>query len=177
MNIKKNAAFTLIELLVVVLIIGILAAVALPQYQKAVEKSRASQALAIIKSFLNAQHLYYMANGEYTNSLEDLDISMPWTGTEKWYSGRPAVSNGEWSLQTNPDYKAVYVGRIGGPYKGAGYMAAYQAGTLPTANDIYCIERTASGVTFEGEDGSYCREVMGATFSRNIGNGRAYLMP
>ena len=173
----KSAAFTLIELLVVVLIIGILAAVAVPQYQKAVEKSRASQALTIIKSFLNAQHLYYMANGEYTNSLEDLDVSMPWTGTEKWFSGIPAVSNGEWSLQTNPDYHAVYVGRISGPYKGAGYMAAYQAGILPTANDIYCVERTAYGITFEGEDGEYCREIMGATFSGNIGNGRAYLMP
>ena len=76
----KNAnkkGFTLIEMLVVVLIIGILAAVALPQYFKAVEKSRATEALSVLGSIAAAQERYRLSTSEntYTNEFGDFDIS------------------------------------------------------------------------------------------------------
>ncbi len=72
-------AFTLIELLVVVLIIGILSAVALPQYRISVEKARAAEALIMVRSIAKANQLYYIANGNYADSLDDLDIGVPGT--------------------------------------------------------------------------------------------------
>ncbi len=73
----KNKAFTLIELLVVVLIIGILAAIAVPQYQKAVIKSKVSTVLPLMSSIVQSQEAYYMANGNYADDLSNLDITIP----------------------------------------------------------------------------------------------------
>ncbi len=70
-------AFTLIELLVVVLIIGILAAIALPQYQKAVLKTRFATVKSLTRALADAEEVYYLANGNYTFDATNLDIELP----------------------------------------------------------------------------------------------------
>ena len=71
--------FTLIELLVVVLIIGILAAVAVPQYKIAVVKSRVAAILPIVATLSKAEEVYYASKGAYTRSIQELDVDIPCT--------------------------------------------------------------------------------------------------
>ncbi len=88
---KNKKGFTLIELLVVVLIIGILASIAIPQYFKVVEKARVAEAMSIISTVKSAEERFLAKGGVYTADFTTLDIA--YTGmtataiTTKFYGG------------------------------------------------------------------------------------------
>ncbi len=69
--------FTLIELLVVVLIIGILAAVAVPQYQVAVGKARYTELMILGDAIHKAEELFWLENGSYTTDINQLSVDIP----------------------------------------------------------------------------------------------------
>ena len=73
----NNKAFTLVELLVVILIIGILAAIAVPQYQKAVMKANLHKGIPLVESLYQAQQAYALTHGDFATDIDALDITIP----------------------------------------------------------------------------------------------------
>ena len=102
---EVNNGFTLIELLVVVLIIGILAAVAVPQYQKVVDKAKLASHLPILRAIKNAQENYYLANGFYTPELSDLDIDTSTLCQSNYHSMLLGCFGGKGYINVHRDVK------------------------------------------------------------------------
>ena len=109
---QNKQAFTLIELLVVVLIIGILAAVALPQYQKAVQKVRLAEFGAVFGTIRQAVDGYILANGFPTeitmftgiNPNGFLDVDIPGTPCYENYN---CIRSGAYDIGCTSSYCGI----------------------------------------------------------------------
>ncbi|MGB2578343.1 prepilin-type N-terminal cleavage/methylation domain-containing protein [Elusimicrobium simillimum] len=155
--------FTLIELLVVVLIIGILAAIALPQYTKAVEKSRVTEALSNLKTIRDNSQMYVMAHGFPNPQLLDQDfanaVDIELTGGSwdsegyyvtknfKYQMGCFATGCESWALRAGDKYVLVSLISSSGEIDNACYDYEDPAGVA------ICKQLVANG--YRHEEGTY----------------------
>ncbi|MBO7237859.1 MAG: prepilin-type N-terminal cleavage/methylation domain-containing protein [Elusimicrobiaceae bacterium] len=160
----NKKAFTLIELLVVVLIIGILAAIALPQYQKAVMRSRYATLKNLTRSIAEAEEIYYLANNKYSLDFAELDVQMPGgklnTSTRKQYDyswGSCFLADGDRSFAQctnnliNMSFQIRFKYSIGNPGKysclarGSSETTSLQAQICKTETGLTTPSYTAEG--------------------------------
>lgn len=72
---RRRSGFTLIEMLIVVVVIGILAAVAIPKFANAKARSRAAAIRSDLRNLVTAQEEYLSTNGVYALNVSDLDFT------------------------------------------------------------------------------------------------------
>lgn len=167
---KIKEGFTLIELLVVVLIIGVLSAVALPQYQKAAAKSRGAQLYTAASGLGKAVQSYFLANGSWPENFDVLDLDFPLTSRPGTVCGL-SVGPGN-TLKQGKDY-ALVIGKSNlwndlfavftrGPYPCAGF--AYLKSEISSGDELFCVERDQRTNYAKGD---FCTKVMGFAFERN----------
>ena len=163
--------FTLIELLVVVLIIGILAAVAVPQYQKAVWKSRNVQLKTLVSSLAQAENAYYMANGQYADSFDELSLDVPLAEPTGGYNFCSlSVAQARQSVRQGKDFEVVLnIPNSGGGVSGVWTDGPYKCTGFTfnlVAQKMKCIEANHnSGGTFVS-DGRFCEKLEKGTNRR-----------
>ena len=136
----NKKGFTLIELLVVVLIIGILAAVALPQYFKAVEKSRSTEALSVLGSIAAAEERYRLSttNNVYTQDYSDFDISF--TNADGSDASGPTLTTKNFTITLG----ASSVTATRGGTAGAGDTASYSITREYRSGEVSCSDGDSS---------------------------------
>ena len=101
---KKAAGFTLVEIMIVMVLIGVLAAIALPSYQQSVVNSRRADAMAVLQGLSQAMERYYTETGTYTGASTALYSSKsPFEGAAVYYNLTISeLNSGDYILLATP---------------------------------------------------------------------------
>lgn len=156
---KERAGFTLLELLIVVLIIGVLAAVALPQYKLTVCKAHMAQVETVNRQIYDAHRAYILANGKAAENFDDLGFSLPGYVKKTDTVGAEYLSNGDYSFHLHP---GDGVPRIEGQYNGVckAVLYTYRSATAHKPWPGHCIsyDDAAYKYCLSRWPGSSCRQ-------------------
>lgn len=154
-----NKGFTLIELLVVVLIIGILSAIALPQYTTAVEKARSAEAISLMGSMRYAAERGYLQSSKWP-AIDEMDIEIP------------SVSSGTGSTATTSYRTKNFNISVTGAGATGDYVINFvraNDGTAVSGDSAYTLKTTVK------TDGTAVRECTGSTtLCKAITSGKSY---
>lgn len=141
--------FSLLELLVVILIIGVLAAIALPQYYKAKEKAEAVELQILVKALYESQQRYYMVHNDFATTFNDLDMDYSgYTRSDcKEFSafGKTDCFSNEKNVLFIHNNKELFALRKKGKYKLSGFMFKQVEGKNYPVNKILCYEYSQNG--------------------------------
>ena len=147
---KNKAGFTLIELLVVVLIIGVLASVAIPQYFKVVERSRVAAPNSIFSGIAQAQESRQVRMGGYTANFTDLDQT--YTSSSGGTCGGATCDMGDFR------YTLALVGSTG--YTISALRIARSGGAVSLRYGSYTLKYTVPGNIITCSGGTNCNELL-----------------
>ena len=96
---EKDQGFTLIELLVVIIIIGLLAAIALPSFLSQADKARFAEAKAYIGTMSRLQQAYYLERRTFTSNIGDLGLGVDTASSSYTYSALAGSVDGNFTPQ------------------------------------------------------------------------------
>ena len=174
--------FTLIEMLVVVLIIGILASIALPQYQKIIAKSKSAQMYEAVSSLAKSAQTFYLVQGSWPATFDSLDINYP-NLSDETTSLCDIDINGTFSSKRNNDFiftisarsttsfhfNSISVFLADGPYKCTGFSIYLHDLEYPNLENKFLCSEGGSVRGSKNKRGDFCEKVMGYTFFKRRG--------